>query len=154
MYTIPIEFTDYNGVLRKEEHSFHLNKAEIITWLMMDGDYTLDVKLKRIATERNGKEIMKTFRELIYLAYGKKSDDGRRFIKSEAVKNDFMETEAYSELFMQLVTDAGKAAEFVNKIIPKDVADDIAKMEKEHPELLEEYRNGNFGVVITPLAGA
>lgn len=132
MYIKKIKFTDYMGVDREEEHAFNLNEAEIVEWLSTTGDYTLDKKLDRVAKERNGKEIMATFKDLIYRAYGKVSLDGRRFDKTEETKRDFMETEAYSKLFMELVTDAHAAADFINKIIPKDLAERVSKIISEN----------------------
>lgn len=129
-----IEFEDYDGNKRKEDHYFNLNKAEVIKWLTTSGDYTLDKVLERLSTERNGKKIMEIFEDLIHLSYGKKSLDGRKFEKTEEIWNDFYQTEAYSVLFTELVTDARKAADFVNKIIPKDLADEVEKIIKEHPE--------------------
>lgn len=129
-----IKFTDYDGKERIETHYFHLNKAEVIEFLTTNGDYTLDKLLNRLVEEHNGKEIMATFKELIYRSYGKKSDDGRRFMKSKEIKDSFMETEAYAELFTELVTDGRAAADFINKVIPHDIADEIAKIVKENPE--------------------
>lgn len=129
-----IEFTDYNDQKRTEEHYFHLNKAEVIKWLTTSGDYTLDKVLERLSNERNGKKIMEIFEDLIYRSYGKKSLDGRKFEKSDDIWNDFYQTEAYSVLFTELVTDAKKAAEFVNAIIPKDLADEVEKIIRENPD--------------------
>lgn len=133
-------FVDYDGNNRTEDHYFNLNKAEVIKWLTTDGDYTLDKKLEKLFKEGNGKEIIKTFEELILLSYGKKSLDGRRFEKSEELKKEFVETEAYSILFTELVTDAKKAADFVNSIIPKDMADEVDKIMKDNPEVLESLK--------------
>lgn len=129
-----IEFEDYDGNMRKEDHYFNLNKAEVIKWLTTSGDYTLDKVLERLSSERNGKRIMEIFENLIRLSYGRKSLDGRKFEKSEEIWNDFYQTEAYSVLFTELVTDAKKAADFVNKIIPKDLAIEAEKIIKDHPE--------------------
>lgn len=132
MYVEKIKYVDYNGHEREEECAFNLNEAEIVEWLTTTGDYTLDKKLERVAKERNGKEIMATFKDLIYRSYGKVSLDGRRFDKTEETKLDFMETPAYSVLFMRLVTDAHAAADFVNKIIPKDLAERVNAILKEN----------------------
>lgn len=132
MHIERITFKDYNGVERTEDFCFNLNEAEIIEWLTTTGDYTLDKKLERVAKERNGKEIMATFKDLIYRSFGKISLDGRRFDKSEEVKLDFMETPAYSVLFMRLVTDAHAAAEFVNKIIPPELSERVNELLKEN----------------------
>lgn len=129
-----IEFEDYDGNLRKEDHYFNMNKSEVIKWLTTSGDYTLDKILLRLSSERNGKKIMEIFEGLIHASYGRKSLDGRKFEKSEEIWNDFYQTEAYSVLFTELVTDARKASEFINKIIPKDLAADLDRIVKENPE--------------------
>ena len=143
-----IEFEDYDGHMRKEDHYFNLNKAEVIKWLTTAGDYTLDKVLDRLSTERNGKKIMEIFEGLIHLSYGKKSLDGRKFEKTDEIWNDFYQTEAYSVLFTELVTDARKAAEFVNRIIPKSLSDEVEKIIKENPQALpESVINGGLTVV-------
>lgn len=129
-----ITFEDYDGNSRTEDFFFNLNKAETYKWLTTSGDYTLDKVLERLSAERNGKKIMEIFEELIHLSYGRKSLDGRKFEKSEEIWNDFYQTEAYSVLFTELVTDAKKAADFVNKIIPKDLAGEVEKIIAENPE--------------------
>lgn len=142
-----ISYVDYDGNERTEDFYFHLTKAEVIEWLMTTGDYTLDKVLERIAAKRNGKEIMATFRDLIYKSYGEKSLDGRRFIKTEEVKQAFMETEAYSILFIELVSDGKKAGEFVNGIIPKELADEIARIAKENPDGLPDAAKDYIPIV-------
>lgn len=133
-----IEFEDYDGNMRKEDHYFNLNKAEVIKWLTTTGDYTLDKVLDRLSTERNGKKIMEIFEGLIHMSYGKKSLDGRKFEKTDEIWNDFYQTEAYSVLFTELVTDARKAAEFVNQIIPKSLSNEVEKIIKENPQALPD----------------
>lgn len=132
MYKRTITFTDYDGNERTEDHYFNMSKAEIIKWLTTSGDYTLDKVFEKIVAKRNGREIMQIFEDIIYQSYGEKSLDGRRFDKSEEVKRNFMETEAYSVLFTELVTDAKKASEFINNIIPRDLAEEIKKIMDEH----------------------
>lgn len=138
-----INYIDYDGNERSEEYYFNLNQAEIIKWLTTTGDYTLDKVLERLATERNGKKIMEIFEELIRLSYGRKSLDGRKIEKSKEIWEDFYYTEAYSTLFTELVTDARKAADFVNQIIPKKLADEVAKIVSENPngipDTLKDY---------------
>lgn len=131
-----IKYTDYEENEREEDFYFNLNKAEVIKWLTTSGDYTLDKLLVRLSTERNGKKIMEIFEDLIHRSYGKKSLDGRKFEKNDDIWNDFYQTEAYSALFTELVTDGKKAADFVNEIIPKSLADEIARIVKENPEAI------------------
>lgn len=129
-----ITYEDYDGNQRTEDFYFNLSQAEIIKWLTTSGDYTLDKVLDKLAKERNGREIMRMFEELIVMSYGKKSLDGKRFDKSKEVKDEFLETEAYSVLFTEIVTDAKKAGEFINGIIPKKLAEDVLKIMEENPD--------------------
>ena len=76
--------------------------------------------IERIVKEQDSKEIIKVFKDLVLKAYGVKSDDGKRFIKNEEVRDSFAQTEAYSELFMELAMDANAATAFVNGIIPEN----------------------------------
>lgn len=146
-----ITYEDYDGVKRTEDFYFNLNKAEVIKWMTTSGDYTLDKVLERLSKERNGKKIMEIFEDLIHLSYGRKSIDGRKFEKTEEIWNDFYQTEGYSVLFTELVTDAKKAADFVNRIIPKDLADEVEKIIKENPDgipaELRDYTGSGLTVV-------
>ena len=116
-----IAYTDYNGVERKEDFYFNLNKAEI-TKMELSHAGGLSEMIKRVVNTGDNAQIVKIFQDLILMAYGEKSDDGKRFVKSKEIAEAFSQTEAYSELFMELAFDADKAAEFVNGIIPADVA--------------------------------
>lgn len=145
-----IPFEDFDGNKRKEKHYFNLTKAETIKWLTTSGDYTLDKVLERLASEKNGKKIMEIFEDLLHMSYGKKSLDGRRFEKSEEIWNDFYQTEAYSVLFTELVTDARKAAEFVNGIIPRDLANEVEKIIKENPNAIPDEMRDYVGPAVIP----
>ena len=115
-----ITYTDYNGLERTEDFYFNLTKAEI-TEMELSVTGGLSEMIQNIVKAKDTPSIVKIFKQLVLQAYGKKSDDGRRFIKSEALKEEFAQTEAYSELFMELATDADKAGAFINAIIPKDL---------------------------------
>ena len=124
-----ITYEDFNGVERKEDFYFNLSKAEIME--MQFGTVGgLDVMLQKIVDAKDVKPIMNTFKMLILKAYGVKSDDGRRFIKSEEIAKEFEQTEAYSILYMELATDDNAAAEFVNGIMPKDVVAEVSNQMK------------------------
>lgn len=122
-----ITYTDYNGEERTEEFYFNLSKAEL-TEMELSADGGLETKINRIINSRDTKELISIFKDIILSSYGEKSDDGRRFIKSEEKKKAFAETEAYSNLFMELAFDADKASEFINGIIPTDMNDKIESL--------------------------
>lgn len=117
-----ITYTDYNGVERTEDHFFNLSKAEIMEMeLSIDGG--LSETINRIINAKDVPALIKLFKKLLLDSYGVKSPDGKRFIKSEELSTEFAQTEAYSQLFMKLATDADAASAFVNGIIPADLAD-------------------------------
>ena len=116
-----IKYTDYNGVEREEDFYFNLSKAEIAEMeLEIPGGMT--AMLQRITAAKDTPSLVKIFKDLILRSYGEKSADGKRFVKSAELKESFSQTEAYSELFMELATNADSASAFINGIIPADVA--------------------------------
>lgn len=121
-----IKYEDFNGVEREEKFYFHISKAEMSRKeFTTQGGYA--GYLERIVKEKDSTELYKIFEEIIGLAYGEKSDDGRRLIKErngESLFKQFQETPAYDELIMELF-DAEKAAEFMKGIFPKDVTSKI-----------------------------
>jgi len=113
-----VSYVDYNGNKREEELYFNLSKAEIAEMELSHAG-GLSEKIKRIVATQDGKEIINLFKDLIVRSYGVPSDDGRRFIKNETLREEFVQTEAYSELFMELASNADSASAFVNGIIPQ-----------------------------------
>lgn len=118
-------YKDYNGVSRTEDFYFNLTQAEI-TEMEVSVDGGLVEMINRIVAAQDGKQIIALFKDIILRAYGEKSPDGRRFIKTQELRDAFAQTEAYSDLFMELATDSKAAANFVNGIIPAQKPDQQA----------------------------
>lgn len=113
-----ITYTDYNGVERTEDFLFNFSKAEIAEMEMSTAGGLAEM-LQKIVAAQDAPSLIKIFKELILKAYGEKSPDGKRFIKSEELSTAFSQTEAYSILFMKLAIDSDAASKFVNGIIPQ-----------------------------------
>lgn len=132
-----IKYTDYDGNERNEEFLFNLSKAELME-MQLGVDGGLDEMISALVKTQNVPEIMRIFKKIILKAYGEKSADGKRFIKTnkdgQSLGDEFAETEAYSVLFTELATDAKAAADFVNGIIPKD----LEVSEEKQKELMNE----------------
>ena len=115
-----INYVDYNGVERKEDFYFNLSKAEVAEMeLSVDGG--LSNMIEQIVNSKDNKEIIALFKQIILKAYGEKSPDGKRFVKSKEISEAFSQTEAYSELFVELALDEEKAANFIKGILPLDL---------------------------------
>ena len=121
-----ITYTDYDGVERTEDFYFNFTEAELMEWqLVTNGGLTSYVQ--KIVDAKDQPRLITLFKELILKAYGIKSDDGRRFIKSEKISEEFSQNPAYSILYMELVTDDKLAADFVNGIIPAKLSEQVAE---------------------------
>ncbi len=125
MFKKTVTYTDYNGVERKEDFFFNLNKAELMEMEMgTTGGYA--EMIQKIVNAKDAPSIIRIFKELVLKSYGVKSDDGKRFIKSQELSDAFSQTEAYSQIFMELATDDKAAAEFVNGVVPAELAKQVA----------------------------
>lgn len=140
MLTKTVKYTDYNGNERTETLNFNLTKAEIAEMeLSMPGGMSATVQ--RIIEAQDTKELIAIFKDLLLSSYGVKSPDGRRFIKNEQLREEFSQTEAYSEMFMELATNAEAASEFINKIIPTDMQEQLKNMPKDAKNQIENVTN-------------
>ena len=131
-----ISYEDYDGVQRTEDFYFNLSKPELIE--MQTGEAGgLDKKIEKMQQTQDVSKIIELMKEVIQKSYGVKSDDGKRFIKNQEILDEFMQSEAYSELFMELATDANKAAEFIQGILPKGLAEEAKKLEAQQADVVD-----------------
>lgn len=119
-----ITYVDFNGEERTEDLYFNLTKAEL-TEMELEETGGLSEVINRIIQTKDTPELIKLFKSIILKAYGEKSADGRRFIKSKEISEAFSQTQAYSDMFMEFATDDNAAANFINSVVPKDLAESI-----------------------------
>ena len=131
-----ITYTDYNDQKRTEDYWFHLTKSELIE-LDASNEGGLETAIRKIIKETDTKRIVELVKTLVLKSYGEKSADGKRFIKSEEAAKAFMQTEAYSQLFVDLISDAEQMAAFFKGIIPQDLREQADKLEKENPDAVK-----------------
>lgn len=128
-----IKYTDYDGRERSENFYFYLSKAELME-MELGSVGGMQNLIQLIIEKQDIPKIMEAFKMIILKSYGEKSADGRRFIKSQELSEAFSQTEAYSNLYMELVTNAELAAAFINGIVPEDVAEAAAVNRKKAEE--------------------
>jgi len=123
-----VNYTDFNGDEVEDVLYFNLNMPELLEMNSL-APGGLNKRINTMIEDTDGQAILNTMTDIVRMAYGKKSEDGKRFIKSDELANDFFQSAAYEALFEELVTDADAAAAFVNGIVPKRVQDEVAKMQ-------------------------
>ena len=117
-----ITYKDFNDVERTEDFYFNLTEAELMEMeLGVTGGMT--EMIQRLISTQDGPAIARMFKELVLKAYGQKSLDGKRFIKNDQLREEFEQTNAYSQLYMNLATNADEAAKFMNAVIPANLAE-------------------------------
>ncbi|MCF0140622.1 MAG: hypothetical protein HUJ78_01150 [Mogibacterium sp.] len=127
MITKTIKYKTYDGDVIEEKFYFNLSRAEILEMAhSVKGGY--GVYLNRIIESKDNPEIMKNFKEILLTAVGRKSDDGKRFIKNQEIRDEFEQSEAYSELLWEICTDAKYAGEFIKSLFPAEFESEIKKI--------------------------
>ena len=131
MYKITETYTDYDDNQRTEDFYFNYSEAER-TDLQFSVSGGLAGMIDKIIKTNDMPKLVELFRELIQKAYGEKSNDGRRFMKSPELTKEFTETVAYSQIYMRLATDSKAAQEFINKVVPKSMKDKMQQANQQN----------------------
>lgn len=122
-----ITYKDFNGVEQSDEFHFHLSAEKLLELeATLPGGF--EKYVARIMKSGDGAQILELFKRLIRLSIGHVSEDGKRFVQTDEITNEFVETNAYTKLFLELGSDEKIAAKFFNGIIPQDLADQAEKM--------------------------
>lgn len=120
-----VTYKNYDGVEVTESFYFNLTKSELTLWEASE-DGGVSARLQQMVDKKDGKSIMSTFYDVLMKAYGEKSADGRRFIKSPELSKAFSETVAFDVIFSEMMADPEKALDFVQKVLPSDLQGNVA----------------------------
>lgn len=124
-----VTYEDFNGVSRTEDLYFNLTEAELTEMELGTSGGFVEM-ITKIVAAKDAPAIIAVFKDLLLKAYGEKSPDGKRFIKNAELREAFSQTNAYSQLFMELAFNETAAAEFINGVIPSNMKVDNAKLEE------------------------
>ena len=128
-----ITYTDYDGMERTEDFWFNLSKTELTK---LDAELPGGVLgvLRKIIDNKDRKALVDFIETLILRSYGEKTLDGKRFVKTPEMAEEFMQTPAYDELFMSILSDTDSQTSFINGIIPQSMAKEIEQTDKKQVE--------------------
>ena len=123
-----VTYEDLNGQSRTESFYFHYYESEILEMeLSVDGGFA--ERIQRIIDAKDQTTLIRVIKKFVLDAYGVKSDDGRQFIKNDEVRAKFEQCPAYSKIFMELVLDDKVAADFVNGVVPPEMAERVKQLQ-------------------------
>lgn len=125
-----IKYTDFNGDPQEETHYFNLNKTELFE-LTAEFQGSLQAYFKHLVDKKDEAGILRELKRLILSTYGVKSEDGKRFIKTDAVREEFSQTAAYDTLFLELLEGEDTFMTFMKSVLPAELRDDFDKALKE-----------------------
>lgn len=115
-----IKYEDFDGVEREEDFYFNLTKTELVKWNYSESG-GLEEAVKKIIDTKDAKELLKIYDKIITMSYGVKSPDGKKFVKSEEITNDFKGTNAYDVMFIEYLSHPESFNAFIDGIMPKDI---------------------------------
>lgn len=124
-----MKYTDFDENEREEDFYFHLTEAELAELELSHND-GLTKFVEKIIAEKDQARLVEFFKDFVLKTVGEKSFDGKMFVKNEKIRENFASTQAYSDLFMELATNAGAAAAFINAVVPKKIQDRINSQSK------------------------
>lgn len=127
-----ITYTSYDGLKVTEDFYFHISRADVAKMeLSKFSTGGLKASLDKMMKDQNGSAIVEELDKIILMAVGRKSDDGKRFLKNDEIRSDFESSPAYEVIFMELVTDAAKAAAFIAACVPGDPEEMMQAMRED-----------------------
>jgi hypothetical protein len=121
-----IKYEDFDGNEVSDTYYFNMTRTE---WLEFNAEYEggLEAVFKRVVDTKDMKQMITILKNFILTSYGIKSEDGKRFIKNDKVREEFTQTPAYDVLFMDFATNDNAALDFIKGIIPKEFAEEFNK---------------------------
>ena len=134
-----ITYNDYDNNERTETLYFNMNKMELTEFAAdLPDDVFKNVSgvksiqdVAKVANKMGSKGIIKFIKELVLRSYGVKSEDGRRFIKSKELSEEFSQTIAYDMFMSELMSDDKAASNFVNGLIPASMAGELDEVKAQ-----------------------
>lgn len=141
-----ITYNDLDNNEVTEDFYFNLTMAEL-TKMQLTAEGGMEAYLTKVIQSNSGADIIKAFDEILGMAYGRRSEDGKTFVKKPEYYEQFKGTEAYSQLFMELVTDADASARFMGGLVPANLAAQVrASIKTTHPGNAEGFLSSeDFG---------
>ena len=107
-----VKYVDFNGTEREDDLYFHLSVPEAVRFTAKFGGRGFESYVKELSANQDEKAMIAFIEDLILSSYGTKTEDGKRFLKSPEIRHDFEYSQAYAELFEELLTNHEETERF------------------------------------------
>lgn len=124
MFKRTITYKDLDGNTFTEDFYFHYSTAEATELKAVFGENMQD-RIQALIQTKNAKEVIHIFRGVIADSVGRKSANGKSFIKTDEFRDEFMGSDAYSEMLLWLLSDQNNMALLVNGLFPKNMTERV-----------------------------
>lgn len=141
-----VAYTNLDGNAATEDLYFNLNKSELID-LELEQERSMSDMLKEIGEDPTAKDVLWMLKTFVHRSYGKRSEDGRKFIKNKDVLEDFIDSEPYSEFLWTLINNPQKAMEFITGLMPADI---MEQAKKTNPKQYKAYEKAMEDLQVQP----
>ena len=173
-----LTYVDWNGESHVEDFYFNMSLSDIAELETSSGQDGFEANLKKILASEDGGAILKLIKDIVGRAYGQRSEDGKRFVKNDSIRDDFLSSSAYDALLMEFIEDPDKFIAFIQNSIPMDLlerlgndsdqgkavvsssaTEDLTEKSSAYPpeakdmtreELLKAFAERNQGMLIKP----
>lgn len=119
-----ITWKDFLEESHTEDFYFHLKQDELVEMELGHSGETFSSYLQTMVKSDDKGAILTAVKKFVAASYGRRSEDGRRFDKDPEWTQEFLKSQAYTVLFMELVTSETAATEFIMGVFPKEMMDD------------------------------
>ena len=111
-----VKYQGFDGEIIEEDLYFNLTRMDAIELSALYESKDLAPYIDEIVKNEDIASLYRVLKDIVLLAYGVKSEDGKRFIKNEVVKKEFEESLAFAQLIEDLHETDSALSEFVTGI--------------------------------------
>lgn len=125
-----ITYTNFEDEEVTETFYFNLTKADLME-MEVSKRGGLNGYIERIQETNDAGLVFEELKSLMSRSVGRLAPDGRGFSRSQQIRDEFMNSEAFSNFILEMLTDPQLAAEFIQGLIPKNIESEVDRIVKK-----------------------
>nr|DAF62657.1 MAG TPA: hypothetical protein [Siphoviridae sp. ctuBK6] len=106
-----VQYEDFDGATQVEDLYFNLNRMELIALQSRYGKEDMAAYIDKLVEDKDIEKVYEILNDIVLSAYGLRSEDGKRFLKSETIREEFKQSLAYDALIEDFHDETRKVLE-------------------------------------------